>query len=144
MKMICVLAAMLAGSAACAADNATVGDSPQAPNRTYGQNYKDMQLATCIAIAYEKDAKASKDAGNSAGVLIEWTYYDAEHGPTESDNLITRYLNRDYHNPLVEYQGVKFDMLKCLDMYHSKELDALVKRYVLKPNRTYKQDYPNR
>ena len=55
-----------------------------------------------------------------------------------------KYLARDYHNPLVESEikGVRFDFLKCLDLYHSKELDSLVKRVVIKPKRTYRQDNP--
>jgi len=31
---------------------------------------------------------------------------------------------------------------KCLDLYHSKELDSLVKRVVINPRRTYRQDNP--
>ena len=75
-------------------------------------------------------------------MLLEWTQYDAEHSPDAIDSLLKGYLNRDYHHFLVEYQGVKFGLLKCLDMYHSKELDAQVKRYVGKPNHTYRQDHP--
>ncbi|EPM76545.1 T6SS amidase immunity protein Tai4 family protein, partial [Pseudomonas syringae] len=44
-----------------------------------------------------------------------------------------------YTNPLAESQikGIKFDLLKCLDMYHSKELDTLTKKLVTHPNHTY-------
>jgi hypothetical protein len=31
---------------------------------------------------------------------------------------------------------------KCLALYHSKELEAQVKRFVLNPKRTYRQDNP--
>jgi hypothetical protein len=117
-------------------------DSPEAGGRTYGQNYKDMLLASCIARAYKGDPKAGKDAAYSASVFIEWTLYDVEKSSNAIDNLIERYLARDYHNPLVEYQGVEFDLLKCFDMYHSKELEAQVKQFVLNPNRTFRQDYP--
>lgn len=43
-----------------------------------------------------------------------------------------------YYNPLVEAEikGVKFDFLKCLDLYHSKDLDSLVKRVVIHPGDT--------
>ena len=49
------------------------------------------------------------------------------------------YLARDYRNPLVEseVQGVRFDVLKCLDLYHSKALEALVERVVLEPSRRF-------
>ncbi|RMU68803.1 hypothetical protein ALP24_05391, partial [Pseudomonas syringae pv. aptata] len=57
--------------------------------------------------------------------------------------LVDNYLVRDYTNPLVESEikGVKFDLLKCLDLYHSKELDALTKKVVINPTHTDIQDY---
>ncbi|WP_375234017.1 T6SS amidase immunity protein Tai4 family protein [Pseudomonas savastanoi] len=36
---------------------------------------------------------------------------------------------------------MKFDLLKCLDLYHSKELNALTKKTVVNPTHTYMQDY---
>jgi len=120
----------------------SVVTGPEAGGRTYAQNYKDMLLVSCIARAYKDDPIAGKDAGYSAGVFVDWTLYDVENSSTAIDGLIERYLARDYQNPLVEYQGVQFNMLKCLDMYHSKELHAQVKKFVPKPNRTFRQDYP--
>ena len=48
------------------------------------------------------------------------------------------------HHPLAESEvkDVRFDFLKCLDLYHSKELDALARRVVIHPTRTYRQDKP--
>jgi hypothetical protein len=122
-------------------DSPIVG--PQAVNRPYGQNYKDMVLAGCIARAYSGNSEASKDADYSASVYIEWTKYDLENSHKEIDALIEKYLALDYQNPLVEYQGIKFDLLKCFDLYHSKELASQVDRFVENPNRTYRQDYPS-
>ncbi|MCP1445859.1 hypothetical protein J3D54_004991 [Pseudomonas sp. GGS8] len=120
----------------------TGGMSPEAGARTYGQNYKDMVLATCIANAYKEDKSAAIDAGSSVSALRDWTEYDLEKAPDAIKTLVDRYLTRDYHNPLVEseVQGVRFDLLKCLDLYHSNELDAQVKRLVIHPNRIYRQD----
>ncbi|AAZ36701.1 conserved hypothetical protein [Pseudomonas savastanoi pv. phaseolicola 1448A] len=39
-----------------------------------------------------------------------------------------------------QIKGIKFDLLKCLDMYHSKQLDALTKKVVTDPNHTYMQN----
>lgn len=139
-----VLLLGLYSCSANASNEAKSGDSPEAGGRTYAQNYKDMLLAGCIARAYEKEAIAFDDANSTASVLLEWTYYDAENSPEAIDKLLKHYLNRDYHHFLVEYQGVKFGLLKCLDMYHSKELDAQVKQYVGKPNHTYRQDHPHK
>jgi hypothetical protein len=118
--------------------------SPQAGARTYAQNYKDMVLATCIANAYANEKNAAIDAGSSVSALRDWTYYDLEKSPDAVKSLVDAYLARDYHNPLVESEikGVRFNLLKCLDLYHSKELDSLVKRVVINPKRTYRQDNP--
>ena len=45
-------------------------------------------------------------------------------------------------DPIVESEikGVRFDFLKCLDLYHSKELDAQAKRFVINPQRSYRLD----
>lgn len=116
--------------------------SPQGGARTYAQNYKDMVLAECIATAYQNEPEASKDAGSSASALMDWTYFDLEKTPDAGKSLVDRFLARDYRNPLVESEikGVRFDFLKCLDLYHSKELDAQVKQFVINPKRTYRQD----
>lgn len=103
-----------------------------------------MVLATCIANAYRTDKDAAIDAGSSVSALRDWTYYDMEKSPDAIKSVVDSYLARDYHNPLVEseIQGVRFDFLKCLDLYHSEELAALVKRFAIDPKRTYRQDQP--
>ncbi|NWD77154.1 type VI secretion system amidase immunity protein Tai4 [Pseudomonas gingeri] len=131
---------MLLASVGYAKDD--IGTSPEANARSYGQNYKDMVLATCIANAYRDDKSAAIDAGSSVSALRDWTEYDLEKAPDSIKALVNRYLARDYHNPLAEseVQGVRFDLLKCLDLYHSKELDAQVKRLVINPKRTDRQE----
>lgn len=133
---------ILVVSAGNAKDNAAT--SPQAGARTYAQNYKDMVLATCIANAYRTDKDAAIDAGSSVSALRDWTYYDMEKSPDAIKSLVDSYLARDYHNPVVESEikGVRFDFLKCLDLYHSEALGAQVKRFVIEPKRTYRQDNP--
>ncbi|RMS10874.1 hypothetical protein ALP72_03280 [Pseudomonas coronafaciens pv. coronafaciens] len=115
---------------------------PQGMERTYAQNYRDMVLATCIANAYKGEKSTAMDAGSSVTALREWAYYDFEKSPDAVKALIDKYLARDYTNPLVESEikGVKFDLLKCLDLYHSKELNSLVKEVMIKPGHTYIQD----
>lgn len=118
--------------------------TPQAGARTYEQNYKDMVLATCIADAYQKDKDAAIDAGSSVSALRDWTCYDLEKGPDAIKTLVDSYLARDYYNPIVESEmkGVRFDLLKCLDLYHSSELNAQAKRLVINPKRTHRQKSP--
>lgn len=116
--------------------------SPEAGSRTYAQNYKDMVLATCIARAYRDDRGASIDAGSSVSALRDWTVYDLEKAPSEIESLVHTYLARNYHNPLAEAEvaGIRFDFLKCLDLYHSKELEAQTRKLVIDPARSYRQD----
>lgn len=117
-------------------------NSPRAGTRTYAQNYKDMVLAECLATAYKNEAETYKDVGSSVSALRDWTYYDMEESTDIVQPLLNKYLARNYFNPLVEpeVKGVKFDFLKCLDLYHSKELEDLVKKVVIDPTHTYKQD----
>lgn len=120
-------------------------DSPQAGARTYAQNYKDMVLGICIANAYKTEKSVAIDVGNSVDALRDWAYYDLEKAPDEITALVAKFLGRDYHNPLVESEvkGVRFDYLKCLDLYHSVDLDKQVKQLVIHPERTYRQDNPS-
>ena len=120
---------------------ASAATGPEAAKRTYAQNYKDMVLATCIATAYAKEKGAGVDAGSSVSALREWTYYDMENSPDAIRALVDRYLARDYYNPLAESEvkGIKFDLLKCFDLYHSDELAAQTRQMVPDPNRTSRQ-----
>lgn len=115
--------------------------APEAMTRTYAQNYKDMVLASCLTQAYRNDAGVSTDAGSSLNALRDWSYFDMEKSPDAVKSLIDHYLARDYGNPIVESEikGVRFDFLKCMDLYHSKALEDLVKRLVISPRRSYKQ-----
>lgn len=114
-------------------------DSPEAPQRTYADNYRDMVLATCIATAYDSSADARIDSGSSVSALRDWTYYDLDRTPQAITSLVKAYLERDYHSPLAEAEtnglDIRFDFLKCLDLYHSEDLDRLVKAMVIDPNR---------
>lgn len=120
--------------------------TPEAGARSYKENYKDMAFSACIANAYKDDAAAFTDAGSSVGALREWSNYDMDIDPSAVSELIENYLSRDYTNPLVESEikGVRFDLLKCLDMYHGPELDALARRVVINPQRSYREDNPTR
>ncbi|NTZ82864.1 hypothetical protein FCJ61_07575 [Burkholderia metallica] len=121
----------------------TAQTSPEAGSRPYIQNFKDMVLADCLATAYKQEAGVSKDIGSSTSALRDWTYYDMERAPDVIHALVAKYLARDYRNPVVESEvrDVKFDFLKCIDLYHGKELDVAAKKLVLRPNRTYRAEH---
>lgn len=135
MKSIRLCAALLSTTLLSATGHAA---GPQAAARTHAQNYKDMVLASCMAQAYRREPGAAADAGSSIAALREWTEYDLERSPDAVKALVDSYLARDYSHPLVESEipGIRFDFLKCMDLYHSKALDDLVKRLVLHPKRS--------
>lgn len=108
---------------------------PEAGIRTYVQNYKDMVLATCLASAYGNDRQANRDAVGSITALQDyWTAYDIKGSAGAVTELIRTYLARDYSDLLDEPEGaeVRFDFLKCMDLYHSRALDNLAASVVKK------------
>lgn len=109
-------------------------DAVTAIGRNNGVNFKDRALAACISEAY-KGSPAGEDADLTQSVFLDWTYYDDEKGDPAVDQLVEKYLRRDYSNPVEGYASAKFDLLKCLDMYHSAELEKLVRKYVPHPAR---------
>lgn len=111
-----------------------------APTRSYAQNYKDMALAFCISKAYATSSSANADAMATADGLDQWTNYDADASTGQLEKLVHNYLARNYLS--IEGENVKLNLLKCIDLYHSKELAALTKRYVQKANHSYRQDNP--
>jgi hypothetical protein len=141
-----IAAGLLAICIACFSVSAFAGQDPiEAVQRTNADNYKDRALASCLAAAY-KDAQAgqyaSQDARVTASAFGEWTYYNLRPGNADVDWLIQRYLRRDYSNPVEGYAGAQFELLKCLDMYHSPTLEELVHKHV--PHPTWIGDQPKR
>ena len=73
--------------------------------------------------------------------MQEFTDFDIEKGGQRLSALITRTLAQTYGS----FQGpsVRLDLMKCLDMYHGRELDALARRYSAHPDHSYARDYPH-
>ncbi len=67
--------------------------------------------------------------------MRDWTRYNMEKSPDAVRSLVDRYLARNQANPLAdaEVKGLRFDLLKCLNLYHSPELAALARRIVIHP-----------
>lgn len=116
--------------------------TPEAVNRTFIQNYKDMVLASCVTKAYKGNEDVEKDTGSSVSALRDWIDYDIDKSIDTEIVLINSYLSRNYFNPLAEEEvkGIKFNFLKCLDLYHSKELDTLARKVILNPNEKVTKD----
>lgn len=114
--------------------SALAGESTiAAPGRTNAENYKDRALASCLATAW-RGTPAGEDADSTKSAFLEWTYYDEDKGNPATDLLVEKYLRRDYSNPVEGYATAQFKLLKCLDMYHSRELAEQVRKHVPHPD----------
>lgn len=122
-----VLLSILLGAATAHAGT----DQVAALTRNNATNFKDRALAFCVARGYT-DTPAGEDAASTGGVFLDWTYFDLAAND-ELDALIARYLQRDYSTPIEGFSDAKFTLLKCIDFYHSPELDQLVRNYVHHP-----------
>ena len=112
---------------------ASAADSIMAIHRTNADNYKDRALAACLAVAYQ-GSQAGEDADITKSVFLEWTYYDEDKGNQATDQLVEKYLSRNYSTPVEGYAKAEFRLLKCLDMYHSQDLNEQMRKYVPHPN----------
>lgn len=110
---------------------------PPVAKRPYGQNYKDAALIYCMTAAFPNTPALNNDASYTMSGINEWTSANMD-GNDALAALAKKYLAREYHS--VHGPQVKLQMLKCLDFYHSKELDALTKKYVPHPKRSFAQD----
>lgn len=99
------------------------------------QHFKDRVLAMCIAEAYRHEALPAEDAGRSVTILRQ----TIQHGEADEEReiflLIDEYLQRDYFDPITAWQvhGLRFDLMKCLDLYHSEALEHVTQAQVDPP-----------
>ncbi len=116
--------------------------TPEAVNRTFIENYKNMVFASCVTKAYKGNKDVAKDTGSSVSALKDWIDYDIDKSIDKEIILIDSYLSRNYFNPVAEQEvkGIKFDFLKCLDLYHSKELDKLARKVISNLNEKVTKD----
>jgi hypothetical protein len=116
-------------------------------HRPYAQVYKNLALAQCITQAY-KDAQPDTvdDLKRSVDVLKSWVIHDVYYAAeSEMQWAVDSYLARSYPNPMIfdspqKSLEMKFNFLKCLDLFHSRELDFQVDRFIWHPNRNSVQD----
>lgn len=96
------------------------------PIETYSQTtlLKNWVLSVCIGkISHSEQDR--RDAGITAGAYLEFGTVPIE-AYEEATTLIDGYVSRTYHGST---EG-NFDTMKCIDLYHSAELEQLVKKHV--------------
>ncbi|MDO5666766.1 MAG: T6SS amidase immunity protein Tai4 family protein [Alcaligenaceae bacterium] len=125
-------------------DHDLVDFSP-ASERSYKQSFKDEVLAFCISSAYYEFEAVKADALYTAAAFHSWGRYQLEDALDKVPTLVAEYLQRPYRDEPEEAEQPQMlpqlKLLKCLDLYHSAELESLAKEYVIDPDRSYAEDH---
>ena len=134
-------------------------DVSPASARSYQQVFKDEVLAYCISTAYHESAEVAADALYTAAALHSWSRYELAAMLSQVPPLVSRYLERPYRAasrasdqpemgaeseqlmPQASSEQAKLQLLKCLDLYHSAELEELAQAHVIDPSRSYAEDH---
>ena len=112
----CLVALLLIDAKAA---NARVEYSP-------GQYLKNFALSACIAQAYKSDEVVKDSRAAADGYLQLGSFpYEAHE---EAAALARKFLAKEYQSA----SGAKLVLMKCIDLFHSKELDRLAKKYLRK------------
>ena len=116
-KMVAAIAILLASLPSDAKDaNTRVQYSPI-------QYLKNFALSTCIADGYKSD-DVVKDGNAAAGGYLELGSFPFE-AYEQAAALGKTFLAKDYQGK----SGEQLTLMKCIDFFHSRELDRLAKRY---------------
>ncbi len=87
------------------------------------QYLKNFALSTCIADGYKSD-EVVKDGSAAAGGYLELGSFPFE-AYEEAASLGKKFLAKEYRS----ISGEQLTLMKCIDFFHSKELDQLAKKY---------------
>jgi hypothetical protein len=87
------------------------------------QYLKNFALSTCIADGYKSD-EVVKDSLAAAGGYLELGRFPFE-AYEEAALLGKKFLAKDYQS----ISGEQLTLMKCIDFFHSKELDQLARKY---------------
>jgi hypothetical protein len=87
------------------------------------QYLKNFALSTCIADGYRSE-EVAKDSSAAAGGYLELGRLPIEAYEAAA-SLGKQFLARDYQSA----SGEKLTLMKCIDFFHSKELDRLARKY---------------
>ena len=105
--------------ALCAASSAEVQPVRYSPV----DYFKNYALSTCIADGYKAEDVIRDSAAAARGYLELGSLRLEAH--TEATSLGREFLKRPYQS----ISGESLTLMKCIDFYHSKELDLLARKY---------------
>lgn len=95
----------------------------QSKKYTPKEYFKNYALSTCIADGFDSKEVVSESAAAARGYLELGDYPLEAH--TEATLLGREFLKKDYKS----ISGTKLTLMKCIDFYHSQELEDLSKKY---------------
>jgi hypothetical protein len=96
------------------------------PIETYSQRIllKNWALSVCFA-QIAKDDGTAEDAGLTASAYVEFAH-QGEEAYDQLRKLVDKYKNLEYAGSVKS----NYNTMKCIDLFHSKELDRLVTKLV--------------
>lgn len=86
--------------------------------------FKNYALSSCIADGFSEKGTKSDAAAAASGYLELGEYPLEAH--TEATQLARKFLTKEYKS----YSGSRLILMKCIDFYHSSDLDALTQKYL--------------
>lgn len=92
------------------------------------QYLKNYAVSACIAGGYASSAEVADDAKAAAGGYLELGSFDIE-AYNEAAALAKTYLSKHYVSHNDSGKTPSLTLMKCIDLYHSKELEQLVRHY---------------
>lgn len=87
------------------------------------QYLKNFALSVCIAEGFQSD-EVKKEANAAAGGYLELGRFPFE-SHEEAAALAKKFLAKEY----LSIHGQKLTVMKCIDLFHSRELDRLARKY---------------
>lgn len=99
---------------------------PHLVAQTYSpeEYFKNYALSTCLADGFTAE-EVVQDAAAAARAYLELGELPLE-AHTEATQLGRTFLKREYKSKT----GAQLIVMKCMDFYHSPELDALARKYL--------------
>jgi hypothetical protein len=90
------------------------------------QYLKNFALSICIANGFKSD-EVVKESRAAAGAYFEFGSLPIE-AYEEAELLGKKFLAKEY----LSKSGAQLTLMKCIDLFHSEELDQLAKKYIKK------------
>lgn len=107
----------------------------------YAQLIKDMALARCFAMINNNDKEMALDAALSSNAMRSWAPYNFVEGDKKINAIIDKYKDRKNNFHVEIPSNSKGYTLNCFRLYHSKELDDVVKDVITEnPDHNWYQD----